>query len=66
MSRIIPKDAAAILIKEDSEDGFIDIQVVLPEEVVDGDRRVAIVNLAEQLLESALFGEDWGDGKEEL
>lgn len=61
MSRIIPKDAAAILVSIDSKDGFVDIELVFPEDAVDGDRRVAIVNLAEQLLESALFGEDYGE-----
>ena len=64
MSVSIPKKSAALIISEDSETGFIDLEVIYPEVWVDGDKRVAIVNLAEQLLESALFGQDYGDNQE--
>lgn len=64
MPRTIPSNAAALIISEDPVDGFIDIEVVLPEDVVDDDQRVAIVNLAEQLLEEALFGYNWEEEEE--
>lgn len=61
MSRVIPKDAAGLIIREDTSTGFIDLEVVLPDYVVDEDRVVAIVKLAEQLLENTLFGYDWSE-----
>lgn len=65
MPRTVPKNSAALVISEDPVDGFIDLEIILPDDVVDSDRRVAIVNLAEQLLESALFGEKQDEGEPE-
>lgn len=57
MSRTIPKDAVALVIRKDSEEGFLDLQVVSPE-TGDTEYLVAIGNLAANLLEQAMFGED--------
>jgi len=56
MSRTIPKDAVAVIVRKDSEDGFLDLQV-LPPETGDTEYLVSVGNLAANLLEQAMFGE---------
>jgi len=55
MSREIPKNAVALIISKDAQEGYLDLQVLAPESG-DTEYLVAIGNLAADLLESAMFG----------
>ena len=57
MSRTIPKDAVALIIRKDSQEGYLDLQVIAPE-TEDNEYLVSIGNLAANLLEQAMFGTD--------
>jgi hypothetical protein len=56
MSRTIPTDAVAVVIRKDKEEGFLDLQVIAPE-TGDTEYLIAVGNLAANLLEQAMFGE---------
>lgn len=55
MARQIPKNSAGLILTRDSEDGFLDLQVIEPENR--DEYLVQVATLAAQLLEQALFGE---------
>lgn len=57
MSRTIPKDAVAVVVRKDKEEGFLDLQVLAPE-TGDVEYLTSVGNLAANLLEQAMFGED--------
>lgn len=62
MSRELPKNAVALVITkergETDDDYILDLQVLAPEEADDDGYLVSIANLAANLLENAMFGEE--------
>jgi len=58
MNRKIPKNAVAVVITRDSEEGFLDLQVLPPEQDDADGYLTSIANLAVNLLEQAMFGEE--------
>lgn len=60
MSRTIPKQSAALILSQDPEDGYLDLQVIGPEpgSVNYDGYLLQVADLAAKLLEQNLFSED--------
>jgi hypothetical protein len=68
--RTVPKNSVALIISKEpgpeGEEAFLDLQVMSPEEGDNDGYLTSIANLAANLLENTMFGDDDDDVEEEL
>lgn len=66
-SRLVPSDSAALIISKESDEGFLDVQIISPEgdSETDLSEQYFAVLRALQLLEQELFGEGEEDEENE-